>query len=121
MSQMTATRGGIVGIMPFKEFPRHFSYLKGDEYIPDFALIPETVEHGLPFSKLWKEVLKIAGNIVATRPNLTVIEEPNLIPPRISILSEVIDPLKEPTKEATYLEVVRDNVAQSNLMPVITI
>ena len=54
-------------------------------------------------------------------PNLKVVEEPNLVPPRISILSKVEGPLKEPSTEATYLEVLRDNVSQNNLMPVITI
>ena len=121
MSSLSASRDGIVGIMPFKEFPRNFSYLNGSDLIPDFALIPETVEDGLPFRKLWTKVLNIAGNIVATMPNLKVVEESHLVPPRISICSEVVDPLEQPITEATYLEVVRDNVAKNNLMPVITI
>jgi hypothetical protein len=113
-------REGMVGIMQFKELPRTYSYLKGNKTIPDFALIPHTVEEGLPSKILWYKVLKIAGDIVSNIPNLQVIEEPNITPPRISIHSEIIDPLAEVAPQATYLDTVYQSFNGSNLMPMMT-
>ena len=69
---------GMVAIMPFNAFTRQFNFLNGSEAVPDFALIPETTEHGLNSKKLWNKVLSIAGDIVAVIPNLKIVEEHNL-------------------------------------------
>jgi len=111
---------GMVSIMPFNEFTRNFNFIQGKESIPDFALIPSTSENGLNSKRLWNKVLLIAGDIVSVVPNLTIVQEHDITPPRISLYSKIEDQLNAPQGEAKYLNTISRCLANNNLRPIIT-
>jgi hypothetical protein len=115
---------GMVEIFRFSPRQRRYTVKNGGTTVPDFALIPDVIEKGLEFKPLWAKVLEISGKIIKDIPNLVIVEEPNITPPRISLHStilpnsEILDSNDAIPNQAGYLREVFNSFSGSNLRTV---